>query len=639
MKRGLILLFIIVLSFSVNAADYYVSPNPTTSWPSCTTPANTCSLTDANDADAGDTIYLRGGTYYERIDPQGSGSKNNYIKYTNYQDEIVKVFGEPQRSGTVSLGEGTDYVIIDGLNLDIANPPEGKSTVAWIRGDNHIIRNCEFTRETRPDYKQAYLDGEKVKAIAISYSNNNTIENNVIKHMTWVGITTEKSYFNIIRDNLITDLWGNCMNIGASNSILQGTVIENNILSNSFVSDGIQFNGDFSLSDEELEVDKSNRGTIMRNNIIFNHGENAIDLKGTSNHVIEGNIIYGSTGDNNGPYDSSTCKATTVDSFNCYDRGAGAGSITRGSGQSSKDVIIRNNVIYDNKNGIRAEDGYKIYNNVILNNNRDYTGTDSDHTVVGKPAFVGINAYGTTQEYIGIKNNIIGYHNVGDISVKLYGDSCDIDYNLYFNTGGEKLINYKGNADWDVLDLDSWQSLLEDNSDWNGNDEHSIDDNPLFVNVPSKPFGSHEKYDFSLRIDSPARNTGGPLTFASSSGSGKVINVDDAGYFFDGYNAVEGDRIRVGGDTVKITGVDYNNNRITVDRTISWADNAHVYFDYIGSAPDIGAYEFNSEHVADSDNDEKISRDELWVFITRWKTIGDVSLSELVEGIKLWRYS
>ena len=39
---------------------------------------------------------------------------------------------------------------------------------------------------------------------------------------------------------------------------------------------------------------------VIRNNIICNDGENGIDLKGGAYVIIEGNILYGTMGNNEG---------------------------------------------------------------------------------------------------------------------------------------------------------------------------------------------------------------------------------------------------------------------------------------------------------------------------------------------------
>ena len=45
-------------------------------------------------AQAGDTIYVRGGTYHERVRMKGSGTAGNPITLTNYNGETVIICGD-----------------------------------------------------------------------------------------------------------------------------------------------------------------------------------------------------------------------------------------------------------------------------------------------------------------------------------------------------------------------------------------------------------------------------------------------------------------------------------------------------------------------------------------------------------------
>jgi hypothetical protein len=57
---------------------------------------------------------------------------------------------------------------------------------------------------------------------------------------------------------------------------------------------------------------------------------------------------------------------------------------------------------------------------------------------------------------------------------------------------------------------------------------------------------------------------------------------------------VDADLVRVGEERVKIVEIDYNKNRITVEKPITWKAGAPVTLDYVGKGPDIGAFEFGS---------------------------------------------
>ena len=296
-------------------------------------------------------------------------------------------------------------------------------------------------------------------------------------------------------------------------------------------------------------------------------------MKGAADIIIEGNTIYGNIGDNNGILDG-------------YDRGTWP-TILHGSGSESKDVIIRKNILYDNCGGILPGKGYKIYNNIIVENNRDYTGPNSSYQSTGQPFFAGINGWNIFNK-VAIKNNIVGGHNSADIYVKIGAESLDINGNLYFNDGGAKLVEFRDRYDWNRLNFSSWKSYLSGESGITGNDSNSLEGDPLFVN-PSE-------HDYHLQPISPCVDAGSFLTRTISSGSGTQIAVEDAGYFCDGFGIIEGDFIQVGSNSpVRITNVDYDSNMITVEQSISWNDRDPVNLPYSGSAPDIGAYEYVTE--------------------------------------------
>ena len=105
---------------------------------------------------------------------------------------------------------------------------------------------------------------------------------------------------------------------------------------------------------------------------------------------------------------------------------------------------------------------------------------------------------------------------------------------------------------------------------------------------------------------SPAIDAGRFLTNTASSGSGTVITVDDAGYFFDGFDIVDGDSIQLEGQTqtARITNVNYATNTLTLATSLTWTSGQGVSLPYEGSAPDIGAYEYTD---SDDGGDEKIS--------------------------------
>ena len=67
----------------------------------------------------------------------------------------------------------------------------------------------------------------------------------------------------------------------------------------------------------------------------------------------------------------------------------------------------------------------------------------------------------------------------------------------------------------------------------------------------------------------------------------------DAGFFTDGYEAVEGDLIQLEGETrqLRVVRVDHEANVIHVDVPATWGMGQGVGQPFNGNRPDIGAFE------------------------------------------------
>ncbi len=531
----------------------------------------------------GDTVLIREGEYDEIIEPYRSGEPGRPITYTNHQDEQVVIRGKPGQAHLVAIGfsidgpSGSDsYIVVDGLTFsyghDIGDKRFGWLVIRGSRSRHNEIKNCTIFRAGDP------LENDKAGwdefGIILNATRNTLVENNELSGMK-IGIKiTNAARYNRIRNNHIHDTYQSSISIGSSGSVIQGNLIEGNVLERSAIEDGIQFLQDDKAPDRSTDI--SNFGTIIRSNIIRNNAENAIDLKGAAHVVIEGNILYGSIGSSDGPLKG-------------WNRNAHA-TITRGSRTATRDVIIRNNVLYDNSNGIRLHDGYMVYNNTLVANNRDFTGSNSDWRTNDRPAFWGIRHVDSKADRFVIKNNIVAGHNVVELALRLGRDPhADIDYNLYRNNS---FADFRTSGDWIVYSFAEWRDALSNTSNISGNDSHSIlTSAPLFLNAPSKPMGNHSNHNFGLSADSPAVDAGGPLTRTVGSGSGTQIQLTDARYFYNGFGITEGDRIQIGSAIVRITDVDYGEMTIKIDRSISWSDGDWVNLPYSGSAPDIGAVE------------------------------------------------
>jgi hypothetical protein len=69
---------------------------------------------------AGDTVFIRAGTYHERVAPHDSGAAGRFITYAAYPGEVVTIDGAgvdvPQYCGLFDLS-GRDYIHVSGLRV------------------------------------------------------------------------------------------------------------------------------------------------------------------------------------------------------------------------------------------------------------------------------------------------------------------------------------------------------------------------------------------------------------------------------------------------------------------------------------------------------------------------------------------
>ncbi len=135
---------------------------------------------------------------------------------------------------------------------------------------------------------------------------------------------------------------------------------------------------------------------------------------------------------------------------------------------------------------------------------------------------------------------------------------------------------------------------LPDSQVIEGNWEEAGD--PLFKDITSQvdPLDPSVP-DFQLQQASPCIDSGVFLTkVVSPGGSGTQFQVEDAGYFTNGWGIIKGDLIQLEGalQRVQVTQVDYSSNAITVDQELTWTTNTGVSLAYEGTGPDIGAFEY-----------------------------------------------
>jgi hypothetical protein len=579
-------------------------------------------------------VYIHGGTYEDLISPERSGTVALPITYKRYLSEEAIIAGRGlSEPAVVAIGwypilnDGSNHgytapaksnIVIDGLSLSYAwsqdaafQAQDGSNRIGHVHIGNHdsqniTIKNCKIyqTGGGRTNYMSDY------RQTGIMFEGNGALfENNEI-HGMWLGIWLSGAAPRncIIRNNYIHDNGSSCLDIGSpASTLIQGTLIEQNVLGPTWNEDGIQFEPDY-----DLHPAVRNCGTIVRQNIFVDIAENCIDLKGAGDVVIEDNVCYGDPGQDDGgivlDYRDGQYKTGSQTWAQWKDengdwvvmvaqnRSGGKGFVTCGGDEYSARIIIRNNIVYDNLGAIGPIIApyyrqYKVYNNTFIGNNRDYTGWNSSYNGTesrdGFQALVHYGDGGASDDGFVFINNFVANHHHGEVSINSPGFSSsnpNIDYNMYANADGARICD-PANGLATYFTVDNWKTHA-------GFDTHSVEVPwDQFVSVTQYPTGSHTQYDFGPKAGADTIAAGTYMTRTTAQGTGTSIAVEDAQMFHDGYGITTGDQILVGNDPVAYTVTDVQAATVLVlDRsTTGITSNIPITLLRTGTQPNVGA--------------------------------------------------
>ncbi len=231
---------------------------------------------------AGDTVYLREGTYTEEVvlrGDWGAGGKNGqFWTLEAYPGETAVIKGNKMKLYMVG------YVRIKGLRFENS----GISINSWTKAGWTVPHNIEVLNNTFETPQLRY-------SIITVHGNDNLVEGNVLKitgggDSLDHGIYVQSGSRNIIRNNYISGASGWGIHVydelkdgrtgQMTDVIIEGnTVIGGNKRGAIIVATG---------SGETLA-----RGIIIRNNILYSNGANEIEVRSKSKDIyIYNNTLY-----------------------------------------------------------------------------------------------------------------------------------------------------------------------------------------------------------------------------------------------------------------------------------------------------------------------------------------------------------
>ncbi len=377
---------------TVRATGYYVATNGNNTWDgSLATPWATVQYGVSN-VMAGDTLYIRGGVYNERVTLYRSGSAaGGYITVTNYAGETPVIDGTGitvgDTDGLITFNS-QDYITLDGLEIrDFITATRWRVPMGvYINGDSSFIRlrNLKIHRiESNYDGGGSYVTGADAHGVGVYGDHaSNPITNLVVRNVE-------------IHD----------CKLGSSEAL----VLNGNI-------DGFEVTGCTVHDNDNIGIDFiGHEGTCS---------DGALDQ--ARNGICTDNLVYNINTTGNPAYRDG----------GSYDRSAGGIYVDGG-----KQIVIERNTIHDCDIGLEvaSEHSGKYASYITVRNNlicRNYTGGiflggyDSGRGNAQYCTFIGNTLYhnDTAKDY------------TGEICLQWHISDCEFENNLIValkNEGGD----------------------------------------------------------------------------------------------------------------------------------------------------------------------------------------------------------
>lgn len=329
---------------------------------------------------AGDTVYVKVGTYNEKVFPQNSGSPGNYITYAAYPGHTVTLDGTnitPNWGDALFTIDGNSYIKISGFKIINSLSPHTSGGVALKKGsqqDHIVIENNYFHNMSGPaiggySCDNLIIDSNEITEVnvgegpgsrgsgeAISLTDIHTFEirNNHIHHTYKEGIDPKESSNGRIYKNHIHHIARIGIYLDAWNGPEHDIDIYQNV---------VHHNGGHGISLAIEQKEGSLKNISIYNNIVYNNGG--------------GGIVISS-------YDFPTPRENIKIVNNvCYNNkyGIGIGDVL------VEDSIIRNNICSKNQIYQIASESpsmVTIEHNLIDGSTQVY----GDNAIIGDPRFV-----------------------------------------------------------------------------------------------------------------------------------------------------------------------------------------------------------------------------------------------------------
>lgn len=254
----------------------------------------------ANVAIAGDTVYVKNGTYFEWVIIKNSGTSGKPVTFKAYPGDHPVVNGTGVKlstGGGLFYAEGKDYIVIDGFELTISN----QYLLRLTECDYLEVKNCTIHDN----------ESSGVSAVLIQYSNHGLFTNNEVYKGGRNAISVTSSNHMTVSYNYVHDNPAhNGVNIFPVTADAQTEYSGNNIIGNiltgatsgiycRYQKDNEIYNNviygnnasGIRLEPDQLDPHNFQANTKIYNNTIVDNNTNGIRSANASHLTIKNNII------------------------------------------------------------------------------------------------------------------------------------------------------------------------------------------------------------------------------------------------------------------------------------------------------------------------------------------------------------
>jgi parallel beta-helix repeat protein len=433
---------LIIILFSLSTAGlyalsdpicYYVSTtgndsNPGTESLPWKTLAKAASMATANV-----TVFIKKGTYNERLVPLNSGTANAPVTFTSYPGDSASIDGEGMTDPALSTGlifvDGLRYITISGLQIR-----HSAGVGIQVKNSSHItirentidstydmglkVHACDNILVEGNEIVRACLVNDLEECLSVSTTNVIEISTNRVHDGRAIGIDVKYGSSNVILKNNEVYNQNGCIGIYVEAWTMHQFNID--------VFDNISHDNQIGFA-VTSEMGGLNEGIKVHHNIAYHNGQRGFWVGGWGGgetHPVKNIKIYGNVSYENGfGVEIGGYAGTTMDSIevnnNLIHHNTGAGvRITR----------------YDGPSGAYVMRNVSITNNTIFGNGKVGAAWDPDNA--------GINLFNINPENLVIRNNIVSGNATCTIFVapEVPSGGVTIDYNFF---GGFRNVAYE----------------------------------------------------------------------------------------------------------------------------------------------------------------------------------------------------